>query len=237
MDMHIERDVALGGMQAMQGAASSRGSMHSSPSLPRQKSAVASTGFELAAEPSNLRGEDDDRVGPSIGARIAGLAVAAVLFGGAAFGLVRVAHHPSGMNLTRVMPHAFDGTSTIDAGGVAIALLIAAIAIGFAGVKVRPRSWAFVASAAAMFLAAIAMVTAALGSGPENTTPPDGVLLMPYLIPVGFIGVGLGVAGRGAAAFAMRSIARKLAVVPLAAIGAAIAFLGFEISAFVSMLH
>jgi serine/threonine-protein kinase len=233
----IERGPSmLGGTQslAMQSSPSSRNLRTTGDRGPRGASAVpiATSGLDIAATERTeglrrIREREDDE--PSTITIIASWILAAAFTGGAAFGLFKVAHRPKGVSLTSLLPHAFDGTSIGLAGFVAISTLIGAVAIGFLGVKVRPRSAGFILAAVGFMLTALAMVTVALGSSPENPTPPDGALLIPYLLPLGVLGIGLGLGGRAAAAFRSPSIAKKLAVLPLGAIGGALAFAAFEL--------
>ena len=73
------------------------------------------------------------------------------------------------------------------------AVFVLAIAIGFLGLKLEPRSYAMVASAGALVLASLAMVTVTLVSTDENPGPADGALLMPYLLPLAMLSLGIGV--------------------------------------------
>jgi len=222
-DMQIERNVAGTSLEM---ATSSRMSAAPRLSSPR----IASSGLEVAhVRPSARRHVDDDDAPPSVGARIAGFVIATSVLGGAAFALFRFVK-PHGLSPTKLLPHAFDGTSAPESGVVALTGLVLAIALGFAGIKAAPRSWAWVGSGAAMLLLSLAMVTVTLASTGENPEPPDGALLVPYLAPAALLMLGLGVGGRAAALFARRGIGRKLGAIPVAAIAGAICFVAFAAS-------
>jgi hypothetical protein len=134
------------------------------------------------------------------------------------------------MSLTHAMPRAFDGTSALQSGIVSVVTLLFAVATGWAGVKLRPRSWALVVAATGMLLTALAMVTVTLASTGEGGTPPDGALAIPYLAPVALFGLGLGVSGRARILFRSRSLLRKVIGVPVSIGAATLLFLAYEAS-------
>jgi hypothetical protein len=166
-------------------------------------------------------GADDDE--PSTKMKVLANVGAFVLFGGAIAALVKLAHRPGGRALSAILPHAFDGTSVVHAGTVAGSSFVLAIALGFIGFRLKPRSWAFVVAAGAMLLASLAMVTVTLVSTENNETPPDGSLLIPWIVPVSLLALALGLAWRAR---------MRLALLPLALVGGALAFLAFELSKF-----
>jgi hypothetical protein len=98
--------------------------------------------------------------------------------------------------------------------------------------KLRPHAWALVASGGVLLLLALAMVTVTLASTGENTAPPDGVLLVPYLFPAATVLLALGVYTRGARAFTRGRGAARAGALPLAAIAGLLAFAAFETSRF-----
>ncbi len=224
-DMHIERNIAGSLLPA---ATSSR-------SMPAGRTSgahrTASTGLEVAhVRASSRAAVEDDEDLPGIGMRIVGFAVAGVFLAGAGGALVRFAHRSGGFTPTKVLPHAFDGTSAPESGVVALTALALAVALGFGGIKSTPRSWSWVASATAMMLLALAMVTVTLASTGENPEPPDGALLVPYLLPAALLFFGLGLGGRAAWLFAQRGALRKLGAIPVAAIAGALCFAAYEAS-------
>jgi hypothetical protein len=121
--------------------------------------------------------------GPKAGERILAWCVPLVLCGATLAALVKLAHRP-GRSVLLLAPHVFDASSVALSGGAAGALLVLAIAIGYAGFRLEPRSYALVGSAAALLLASLAMVTIALVATEEHAFPPDGARLMPYLLPL-----------------------------------------------------
>jgi hypothetical protein len=150
-----------------------------------------------------------------------------VLFAGAIAGLVKLAHQAGGRSLAGLLPHAFDRTSVVHAGSVAGGTFVLAIVLGFIGFRLKPRSWEFVVSAGAMLVASLAMFTVTLVSTESNEMPPDGSLLIPWIIPFSLAALALGLALRA------RS---RLATLPLALIAGAIAFAAFETSQLASLL-
>lgn len=235
-DMEIQRDVSVANMAP---AVSSRGSSPSMPSVPSMTGprssgafrAPTASGLELARSRPVARSRASAyEDAPSTALVVGGHVLAAVVFGATAFGLSRIAHAPGGRPLTAMLPGAFDGSSAPESGVVSIFCLVLAVALGWGGLKMRPRSWALVVSAGAMLLTSLAMVTVTLASSGEAGTPPDGVLLLPYLVPLALLALGVGVAGRGARMFADEGVGKKLAAVPIAVIAGALAFLAFEVS-------
>lgn len=168
--------------------------------------------------------------GPSTGAKVGALAVTAIVFVGSVAGLLKVVHR-AGRSVVGLLPRAFDATSTVSSGAVAISLLIAAITVGFIGVKGHPRSWAMISSAASLLIGSLAMVTVTLVSTEENPTPPDGALLMPWVVPMGLAFLGLGIAGRAMSMFAWGGVKRRVLAPLLAILAAVVFFGGVELSA------
>lgn len=233
-DMEIERNVASSTMPTAMSSRPSGTDLAARPSMHGGRPsghAIASTGLEIAHVRARSRShEEEDGRGPRITDRIVGYVVAGAVFAGAAAGLARLAHHAGGRSLERLMPHAFDGTSAPESGVVALVSLVFAVVLGFAGLKLTPRAWSFVASGGAMLLVALAMVTVTLASTGENPEPPDGALLFPYLFPAAVLLASLGVTGRAAWLFARGGVGRRLGSIPVAAIAGAIAFLAYEMS-------
>ena len=96
----------------------------------------------------------------------------------------------------KALPHAFDGTSATESGALALVSLVVAVTVVFVGLRIRPHAWAIVVAGGMLLLLALAMVTVTLASTGENRTPPDGALLVPYLLPGGLVLLALGIAGR-----------------------------------------
>jgi hypothetical protein len=159
-----------------------------------------------------------------------------VTFGLTAAALFKLTH-PAGLRTTSLLPHAFDATSPTESGALSLVLLVLAVALGFAGLKVRPRSWALVGSAGAMSITSLALVTVTLVATEENPSPPDGARLVPYALPLAVALLGLGIAGRGARLYLAEGATRKIAAFPVAMIGGALAFLAFEMSALISLFQ
>jgi hypothetical protein len=134
---------------------------------------------------------------PSFLENAGGRALALIGLAAVVVPLVKYIHRPGRLLVTKVLPHAFDATSLAQSGAVAGVLLIASIAVGYLGLKARPRSWSMLLSACVILLSSLAMVTVALVSTDESPGPPDGARLMPYTIPLAFILLGFGVSSRG----------------------------------------
>lgn len=229
LDMHIERDFT--------GPSSSTSHSSRAPASGLvAKHGAASSGLEVTHRRLDAqRKQTYDVYEPSLLVKVMGPLLSLVVTGGAAFGLVRSVHKPGGFSPMAHLPHAFDGTSMTSSGVVSLVTLALAITLGFLGMRLRPRSWAFVASAAVLFFMALAMVTVALASTGENSAPPDGALLLPYMIPAFVALFGLGVMGRAANAFTREGALPKLATIPLAALAGAILFAAYETSRFAAL--
>jgi hypothetical protein len=231
-DMEIERNVASTSLPTAQSSRSSGGSASARSSGGHRASGA---GLELAA-PSRMAREASSRVEehrePAVGTKAAALALTVIVGGATALALWKYVHHAGGFDVTRALPHAFDGTSATESGAISLVSLVVAVIVGFVGLRWKPHAWAVVAAGGTILLLALAMVTVTLASTGENPTPPDGALLVPYLFPAAVLMVAIGVEGRAARLFAAGHGARRLASVPLAAVAGAIAFLAFEASRF-----
>lgn len=225
-DMEIERDGSLASLAAAQAPPSS---------ARRAPIAATASGLEVAHRRATAPVHEASDDEPSIGTKIAAYVVTAVVSAGAAAGLVKFAHRHGGRAVTSILPHAFDGTSAAEAGVVSAVTLVLAIVLGFAGLRMRPRSWAVVVSGGAMLLASLAMVTVTLVSTEDNPSPPDGALLLPYVVPLALLSLAVGVAGRATHVFGGEGVGRKLAAVPIAAVAGALAFLAVETSGLASL--
>ncbi len=173
--------------------------------------------------------------GPSTGQKIAAWAVPIIVALATLVALVQLAHRHGGRNVMSILPHAFDASSTAQSGAFAGVALVVAIALGFTGLKLKPRSYAMVASGACFLLASLAMVTVTLVSTEDPPGHPDGALLIPYVVPLGISLLGLGLAGRGPRLF-LEGGSRRVASLAAALFGAALVFVGIEISALAARL-
>lgn len=224
-DMEIERNVAS---TSFVHAQSSRAPGPQGGARPGGR-----PGLELAA-PSRMAREGAARPRyadePGFGIKLAGLALAALIAGGTGFSLWKYVYHARGVDVMRKLPHAFDGTSATQSGAVSLVALILAVVLGFVGLKLRPYAWAVVSAGGLTLLIAIAMVTVTLGSTGENNVPPDGGLLVPYLLPAAVLLVSLGIVGRAGRRFAAGYGARRALLLPYAAIAGSVGYLAFELS-------
>ena len=228
-DMEIERNVATTSLPT---ASSSRAPGAHSSARP---SGGLRPGLELAAPSRMARAgarEPQYSDEPGAGMKLAGFAISLVIAAGTAFSLWKYVYHARGFDITRALPHAFDGTSATESGVISLVALVVAVALGFVGLKLRPHAWAIVGAGGLMLLVAIAMVTVTLGSTGENSVPPDGGLLVPYLLPASVLFSALGLAGRAGRRFAVAYGARKAVMLPMAAIAGVLAYLAFETSRF-----
>jgi hypothetical protein len=225
-DMQIERNVATTSMQH----ATSAGQASASP----RRSGGLGAGLELAQPSRVVRegGAARQRAleAEGVGAKLLGALGAAAVAGATLFGLLRQVHAAGGRDVTRLVPHAFDGTSAAESGGVALVSLVAAVALGFVGLRLKPPAWTLLGGAGTILLFALAMVTVTLASTGENGAPPDGVLLVPYLFPAATSLVALGLATRSSRRLVRERGARRAAAIPLAAAAGLLAFVAFETS-------
>ena len=223
-DMEIERNLAS---NSFAHGAGSRGSGAQSGAR-----SAGRPGLELAA-PSRMarEGAAQPRYAdePGFGMKLAGLALSAAIAGGTAFALWKYVYHARGFDVMQKLPHAFDGTSATQSGAVSLVALIVAVVLGFIGLKLKPYAWAVVSAGGLTLLLAIAMVTVTLGSTGENV-PPDGGLLVPYLLPSAILLVSLGIVGRAGRRFAAGYGVRKALLLPYAAMAGAVGYLAFEVS-------
>ncbi len=222
--MEIERDVGFPSFEP-----SSRRESDARVATTR---APATTGLEVAYRRPATTAATVEEGGPPFAMQAVGFAAAAVVAGGVSFGLVRALHVRGGRPLASLWPHAFDGTSAAESGGVAMFLLVTAVALGWVGLTRAPRSVALIAGAGATLVTSLAMVTVALSSTAEGAAPPDGVLLVPYSVPLALVLIAGAVAGRAARAFAYEGTANKAMLVPMAGAAGAIAFVALELSTF-----
>lgn len=146
--------------------------------------------------------------------------------------LVRWAHRPGGRSIKALLPHAFDGTSMAESGTVALSALVFAAVFLYFGVRSRPHSWFLVASGAAWLLFALAMVTVALASNDESGMPPDGVLLVPYILPLAVFLFALALGARAVRLMEREPLVKRIGGIPLAAVAGVLAFVAFEMSRF-----
>ena len=229
-DMEIERESAA--LASLTSAAPTR---QSSPSY-RRMAPVASTGLDVAYDRRQTFERDAAAYEPSKVGKIVGSAVAVALALATVIACVKLAHRAGGRDITSMLPHAFDATSAPQSGIVAGGMLILAIAIGTAGIYLRPRSWTIVASGGPMLLMALAMVTVALTATEEHPAPPDGARLIPYLVPLSILILGVGMVRRAARGFFAKEGARRMVGLPLALIAGALFFVAIETSRFASSL-
>jgi len=188
------------------------------------------SGLDIAYERESARAESSAPDFTLVEKLVANV-VAGVGFALALGALIKLAHRPGGRSVVSLLPHAFDATSSTQSGIFALASLALAIGLGFAGLKMHPRSYAITGSAAAVLLAALAMVTVTLIATEEHPPPPDGALLIPYLVPLALLLLGLGTVGRGALAFLDGGAARRAFAVALGALGGVFVFAAIELSA------
>ncbi|MBX3189233.1 MAG: protein kinase [Labilithrix sp.] len=236
-DMQIERNLTTSSAAP---STSSRTSMpaHGASRAPERLSGgpAAGVGLELAGRPRNRTSAaraSSSASASSFGAKAAGAAVAFVVFAASAFVLVRFMHRAGGISATELLPHAFDGTSATESGAFAVGSFAIAVVLGFGGLRVTPRSWAALGSGFVTLLMALAMVTVTLASSGENPTPPDGARLVPYLLPLSVLLLAFGFVGQSSRLFAQGTVPRRVASLPLAMIGGALAFLAYEVGPFV----
>jgi len=181
-DMEIERGGAL---ITAQPAVSGR----------RAQSRPDASGLDVAYRRSDLEARAPVNIGPSFKEKLVAHSVAGVSCAATFALLVKLLHRPGGLPILGVLPRAFDASSTLQSGAFALVSLVVAIALGYVGVKAEPRSYATIASGGMALLASLAMITVTLVSTDEHPAPPDGALLIPYVVPLGILLLALGAVG------------------------------------------
>jgi hypothetical protein len=166
---------------------------------------------------------------PSKLEKIGGRAIALAGMGAALYPLVRYLHYAGKFSLVKRVPHAFDATSLVQAGIFGGVFLVTSIAMGYLGIRARPRSKGMILSGLLLLIGLLAQVTIALISTDEQPEPPDAGRLIPYLIPGAFILLGFGIAGRGQEPYYDGGARRVLPFV-YGLIGGAVAFAGICLS-------
>lgn len=195
----------------------------------------ASSGLELAHRRADLQRGETVVAEPSRAQRLLAYALTVVSCAGVAALSFELGHRRGGRSILGLLPRAFDASSTIESATVAIFALAAAIGLGVIGVRARPRSYAMIGSASMLLVASVAMVTVTLVSTEESSTPPDGALVIPYIVPLALALLGLGIAGRGVEPF-LRGGARRVAPIVAGAVGGALLFAAIELGALASRL-
>lgn len=228
--MALERGGALVGLPT---SSSDRKANSGGPASARG-SGLAGSGLEITHQRLAPRREAA-YAEPSLLEKIAGPVLSGVVFLGTAALLVKFVHRHGGVRITNLLPHAFDASSALQSGGVALGALATAIGIGVAGLTRRPRSYAMIVSGGSLLLAALAMVTVTLVSSEEHPAPPDGALLIPYLVPFAILLLGIGVGGRGPVLF-RKGGPQRAASVLAAAIGGGLVFAAIELSSLAARL-
>jgi hypothetical protein len=202
-------------------------------SAPGPNSRSAGAGLELA-QPSRITREraagarrtSDDA---GFGAQALGFLVAGVVASGTAFGLWHQVHRAGGRDITRLVPHAFEGSNAVESAAVTLGSLAVAVVLGFIGLRLRPHAWSIVASGGVFLLQALAMVTVTLASTGDNGAPPDGGLLVPYLLPAAIALFASGLVSRAARVFAEGYGSGRALVVPLSVIAGILLFAAIEV--------
>jgi hypothetical protein len=201
---------------------------------PAPSAARPASGLEVAYRRSDVEANAADAAPTSL-LRVAAYAVPAVPFLGAIAALDKVAHRQGGRSFLALAPRAFDASSSVQSGGFALATLAAAIAVGFVGVKLQPRSHGMLGAAALLLVASLAMVTVTLVSLDEHPLHPDGALLIPYAMPFAILFIGLGLAWRGIPSFLAGGKARAMSPI-YGALGGVLTFAGIELSFLAKLL-
>jgi hypothetical protein len=208
---------------------------HAHGSAPASRPRPSRSGLEVEFDRFAPRGPAAAE-GPSTLARVLGSLGAIVLAAFALGALVRFAHRPAGVAATAILPFAFDGSSAIASGAVAITSLIGAMALGYLGVRASNRSWILVGAAALVMLLSLAMVTVTLASSGEPGPPADGALLVPWLAPFALLLGGIDVVARAARRFVDHEGGARALAAPLALGGGVLVFLAIETSRFAHLV-
>jgi len=233
-DMEIERGGAVVSQTPSMSTRPSGHTSRASTSMPASRpGAGARSGLDVAYRRMDARPAVIDE--PSFARKLAAWAIPLLLCAGTIALLAKLVHHRGGRNVMSLLPHAFDASSTIQSGAFALTALVLAIALGFTGLKLHPRSYGMAGSAVALVLTSLAMVTVTLVSTDEQPSPPDGALLIPYVVPLAVFLLGLGIAGRGPSLF-LRGGGRRVIAAFAGLVGGAIVFVAIEISVLAARL-
>lgn len=225
LDMQIERGDGAAIMNVPQTSYAPRTS--STSGIRPSSSLELGAPLRVSARPSRPEASREE---PSIGKKLLASAAAIVAFAAPFALLVKLLHRPGGRPVEQLLPAAFDGSSTIHSGAVSLGALGVAIALGYVGVRTRPRTVGFVFAAAAMLVFSLAMVTVTLVSTEEDPAPADGLLLVPYALPAAIFAFGLGLAERCALYLTSSRTFRKAIAIPLALAGGALGWCAYEAS-------
>jgi hypothetical protein len=227
-DMEIERaGSVMTAPHAVSGRAGGGG-------VPRGSSPSAS-GLEVAYRRSDLEAANEAPPRSDLGPKVTACALTVVGLAGVFAVLVKVAHRQGGRSIIALTPHAFDASSVTQSAIFALSTFALAITLGYAGLKVHPRSYAMLVAATMTLIGSLAMVTVTLVATDEHPAPPDGALLIPYVVPFALLALGLAAAGRAIAIF-LRGGAGRVATPFVAAAGGALLFAGIELSRLATLL-
>ena len=167
--------------------------------------------------------------GPSTGSTVAGVAVDAVLALGSLGALLRFVHRPSGISLKAIVPHAFDGTSAIAAGVVALVAVALTVAFFVAGLR-APRSWSLLFGGFGALLSAMVMIVVTFSTTPSDPpTPPESAFILPFVLPLVLLGLAAWAASFGFRRWRGGGGGRAL-LIPFAILSGALLFGAFEVS-------
>jgi hypothetical protein len=204
-------------------------------SSPARGASSSSSGLEVTYR-RPVGPEATASAAPSLLVRALARLVAWAMMGVAFALLARFAHRPGGRPLGMLLPRAFDGTSVVASGAAAGIGLVAALALGTIGLRLAPRAWSFVVAGGALLMASLAMVTVMLVAADPEPGPPDGALVVRWLVPVATLVFALGVTERGARRIVDEGGLGKTVGVAFAALGGAIMFAALETSALAASL-
>lgn len=201
------------------------------PSPPSTRRGEAGSGLDvgydrIAAE----RAAAAAQRGPGTLVRVAALVVPVVVTLTTFAGLSWSLHRQGGVSLLHLAPSAFDGRSLAASGAVVAGFFASALLVGALALRRAPRSRSLIASAIVLLLAMLGMLTVALAATEENPLPPDGALVVPFLIPAALAFMALAAFLAARLRFRREGAAPKGRAVLFAALAGALSFAALELS-------
>ncbi len=143
---------------------------------------------------------------------------------------MRFIYNPAGYNPMQLLPSAFDGTSMIISAAVSLVSVALCVAFGIGAFRGDKRTYGFLITALGFMLIGIAMITVTLASSGDMSAPPDGALLIPYVIPLVSVGWSIGAMEWGFWQWRTGIAANRGISVACAVGSGALAFLTIELS-------
>jgi hypothetical protein len=153
-----------------------------------------------------------------------------VVWLGTVFGMMRLAYRPSGIDVTRLLPSAFDGSSVVASGSLSLGALGVCVALGISAFRGAHRTYGFLVSALGCMLLGMAMITITFSTSGENAAPPDAAMLVPFLVPLLTVGASIAMLEWAFWQWRTGEAGRRALSLFYAAIGGTLAFATVELA-------